>query len=241
MRISCKEHDRCPAGGSHHREDRGSGSYLRLIRAWNLPAGARRATIVLLFFTVLLQAQETVTLKYFGLTMHPFGDNSATLEPFRLDDHARFVANFGGFAGYEKFVWEDIVSVKIIQGVFTDCSAGLAGLTHVGVRGVLLDRKKQRLSFGIGPVFMYRDSWRRFGGRYTPSGFFNETHTQLFGDVQWKLFPAGFEFEYDVQLNDKTDFSASFTPGVPLACIFSVGVKYWLSKDFREKVKLVRP
>ncbi|TND07725.1 MAG: hypothetical protein FD123_3044 [Bacteroidetes bacterium] len=89
---------------------------------------------------------------------------------------------------------------------------------------------------------MYRDSWTRFGERYTTSGFFNEYHSRTLGDIQWKFFYVVGEFEYDVRLNDKTDFSLSFTPGMPMAITFAAGVKYWLNKDFPEhKPKLVRP
>jgi len=187
------------------------------------------------------KGQSTVTLKYFGLTMHPFGDNSAELMPYKLDKRAQFVLNFGGFAGYEKYIYEDFISAKIIQGVFTDCSGGLAGFTHIGLRGVLIDKKKHRLSFGLGPTLLYRDSWRRFGEEYTPSGFFNEYHSSHLGDLQWKFFIVGFEFEYDYLLNRKNDLSLSFTPGIPMACIFSVGIKHWFSKDFKKHIKLAGP
>ena len=54
-----------------------------------------------------LSAQETMTLKYFGLTIHPLGDPTAHLQPNKLDPKARFVANVGVFAGYEKFLFKE--------------------------------------------------------------------------------------------------------------------------------------
>jgi hypothetical protein len=81
-----------------------------------------------------LSAQETITLKYFGLTIHPFGDPTAHLQPNKLDSKARFVANVGLFAGYEKFFFKDLFSVKIIQGAVSDCSNGFASITHLGAR-----------------------------------------------------------------------------------------------------------
>jgi len=201
-----------------------------------------RLALVLALLPFALRGQETVTLKYFGMTIHPFGDRTAKLQPYKLDDKARFVLNFGGFAGYERYIHKELFAVKIIQGVFTDCAGGLSGVTHVGLRVLLIEHKKHRLMCGIGPAFMYRDSWRRFGDQYEPSGFFNDYHSRALGDIQWKLFPAGFEFEYDAQLCEKLDLSVSFTPGLPLACTFAVGVKYWLNKDFiSNEVKLVRP
>jgi hypothetical protein len=190
---------------------------------------------------ILAIGQSTVTVKYFGCTIHPFGDKSAALMPYKFDSKGRFIANFGGFIGYEKYIYEDFISAKIIQGIFTDCSGGLAGVTHLGLRGVLIDKNKHRFSFGIGPVFLYRDSWSRFGERYTPSGFFNEYHSGTLGDVQWKFFYFGFEFEYDYLLNQENDLSFSFTPGLPMACVFSVGVKHWFSKDFKKTLKFAIP
>lgn len=199
--------------------------------------------VIILFWLIpmVVSAQSTLTVKYFGLTIHPFGDRSAALMPYKLDDRGVFVSNFGGFIGYEKYIYEDFISAKIIQGVFTDCSGGLAGVTHFGLRGILIDRKKHRLSFGAGPTFLYRDSWSRFGESYKPSGFFNEYHSSHIGDIQWKFFYIGFEFEYDYLINPKNDLSISFTPGVPMACIFSVGVKHWFNKDFKKTLKLAGP
>lgn len=186
-------------------------------------------------------AQSTLTVKYFGLTIHPFGDKSAALMPYKADNRGVFIANFGGFIGYERYIYEDFISAKIIQGVFTDCSGGLAAATHIGLRGVLIDRKKHRLSFGVGPTLIYRDSWSRFGERYTSSGFFNEHYYKSIGEIQWKFFYTGLEFEYDYLINSKNDLSVSFTPGIPMACIFSIGVKHWFSKDFKKSLKLARP
>jgi hypothetical protein len=197
--------------------------------------------LFIVFSPFMIMGQSTITVKYFGCTIHPFGDKSAALMPYKFDNKGRFVANFGGFIGYEKYIYEDFISAKIIQGIFTDCSGGLAGVTHIGLRGVLIDKKKHRLSFGIGPAFLYRNSWSRFGEDYTSSGFFNEYHSRHVGDVQWKFFYVGFEFEYDYLLNQKNDLSVSFTPGVPMACIFSVGVKHWFSKDFKRTLKFVIP
>lgn len=185
-------------------------------------------------------SQSCFTLRYFGLTVHPFGDDQASLQPYRLDDGAYFVANFGGLAGVEKYVWEDIVSIKALQGVFTDCSAGWAGISHLGFRGLLFEHKRHRLHFGMGPTLMYREDWNRMED-YKDSGFFHRRNTDRLGSVQYKFFWYGCEFEYDYSLNDKLDLNAGFTPGAPLALTFSIGVKYWVSKQFKISEKLVIP
>lgn len=203
----------------------------------------RKGGILILFLVILSHsyAQSTFTLKYFGLTIHPAGDPTAHLQPYKLDDKARFVMNFGGFAGYEKFIYEDLVSVKVIQGLFTDCSAGFASVTHLGPRLNLLKLKKHKVYIGVGPTLIVRNSWTRFGESYTSSGYFNVAETQRFGDVQWKFIPYGLEFEYDYAITERDQFSVSFTPGVPLAMIFSFGWKHWITTKEYDKYKVYIP
>lgn len=199
--------------------------------------------IYLLFFVVSgfrITAQSCITLRYFGLTVHPFGDNQAYLEPNKIDKHAFTVLNYGGFVGYEKFVWEDFLSVKIMQGVFSDCSAGAAGFSHLGIRALLLEKKKHRLLFGIGPTLYYRQDWNRFDS-YEDTHVFKHRHIKYFGDIQYKMFWYGLEFEYDYKLNNRTEFNFGFTPGLPMALTFSFGIKYWVSKNFKRKEKFVVP
>ena len=187
-------------------------------------------------------AQTAFTVKYFGLTIHPFGDKTAHLQPNKLDPNAVFVRNNGLFIGYEKFIHQDLVSLKGIQGVMTDCSNGLAVVSHLGIRGTLFQNDKHRLCMGIGPTFIVRESWTRFGAAYTSSGFFNERQSERFGDLQWKFIPYGFEFEYDYCFTEKDNLSISLTPGVPLANIISIGWKHWVTiKRYDDNVKLYVP
>lgn len=190
---------------------------------------------------IAVDAQSTVTLKYFGMTIHPFGDRTAELQPHKLDKEAHFVLNFGGYAGYERFVYKDFVSLKVIQGAFTDCSAGWASVTHLGVRFLLMEKPKHRVYFGIGPTILVRNSWERFGDKYPPSKYFERAHSKLLGDLQWKFIPYGCEFEYDYRFNERNHLSISFTPGVPLACTFAVGWKYWLTLKEFDYLKLYVP
>lgn len=186
--------------------------------------------------------QETLTVKYFGLTVHPFGDRTAELQPYKLDKNARFVVNTGVFVGFEKYIYEDLFSLKIIQGVLTDCSNGLAIVTHFGPRIALMKTEKHRVYFGIGPTLLVRDSWRRFGDAYEPSGYFNETYSKTFGDLQWKFIPYAFEIEYDYAFNNHNQFTFSCTPAFPLAGLFSIGWKHWFHwKEYDNDVKVYVP
>lgn len=190
--------------------------------------------LIVLFSPFRSTAQETVTVKYFLATVHPNGDAMAHLQPWRLDNEAKIVMNSGLFIGYEKFIYQDLVSVKGIQGFLRDCSGGFASATHLGVRLNLMKTEKHRFYLGIGPTFIARNSWSRFEG-YVSSGFFNEHNSPTFGDVQYKFIPYGAEIEYDYVFNEKNQLSVSFTPGLPIAGLVSVGWKHWFNmKDFGE-------
>lgn len=195
-----------------------------------------RSAIILIFFTTLCaeswaQRPTAFTVKYFGMTIHPYGDKTADLQPYKLDKDAHFVANFGLFIGYEKFFYKDLLSLKIIQAGFTDCSGGLAGITHIGIRMKMFElNEKHVFYFGIGPTMLYRQSWERFGSAYTSSGYFNDG--RISGqNIQYRFIPYGCEVEWDYNINDKNAFSVGFTPGIPMALTLSVGWKHWLYKE----------
>jgi hypothetical protein len=185
-------------------------------------------------------AQNCFSLRYFGLTVHPFGDQTAALQPYKLDKRAIVVANFGGFISVDHYVKKDYIAITFMQAAFSDCSGGWGGFTHIGVRARVLDEKRHRLVFGIGPMFYYREDWNRFDA-YEDSGYFNRYHSSHIGDVQYKIFPVGFEFAYHYVLSEHADLNAGFTPGLPLACSFSAGLSWWPHRfeTKAEKVKVV--
>lgn len=185
-------------------------------------------------------SQSNVSLKYFGLTVHPFGDNTAEIQPYKLDKNAYFVMNFGGYAGYEFFIWLNMLSIKLKQGLFTDCSGGIMGVSHIGLQMNLIEKKRHRLSFGIGPALIYRQDWNRFE-IYKDSKFWNRYYTKNQKSIQYKFILYGCEFEYDYAISKKTDLSVGFTPGFPFAFTFSFGVKHWLNKNFKTRIKLATP
>ena len=174
-------------------------------------------------------AQSSFTAKYYGLTVHPFGDPTAHLQPRKLDKNAVFVLNHGLFVGYERFVYKELVSVKFIQGFLQDCSKGFASVTHLGVRATLYQTDKHRFIFGIGPTLIARESWSRFGKQYISSNFFNEHEHPKFGPIQWRFITYGIDLEYDYCISEKNNISISLTPGFPLANIVSVGWKHWIT------------
>jgi hypothetical protein len=194
----------------------------------------------LVFCALFSNAQEAFTVKYFGLTIHPKGDAMAHLQPNRLDPDAKFVANVGVFLGYEKFFYKDLYSVKVIQGFLGDCSNGFATVSHLGLRANLMNTQKHRVYVGIGPTLILRESWYRFDG-YVSSSYFNDHTSRSLGQIQWKMVPYGFEFEYDYVFNPKNQLSISFTPGVPIAGLLSVGWKHWIEIKEFDHTKVYKP
>lgn len=165
----------------------------------------------------------------------------AEFQPNRFDKRAMFVGNYGGFIGYERFVYKDLLSVKLMQGLFADCSAGWASVTHIGIGGLMFERDRWKGYLGFGPVFMIRESWNRFGDAYESSGYFKEDSHPRLGEIQYKLIPYGLELEFDYSLSEKDHLSLSFTPGIPMAMIFSLGWKHWFSKANFQYDRLTRP
>lgn len=192
---------------------------------------------IAMLMCVLAKAQTTLSLRYLGLTVHPFGDQTASIQPHKLDDHAFVVLNFGGVASIDHYFFYDQLAVTLMQGAFTDCSGGLAGFSHLGIRGLLWEKGKHRLLLGIGPMLYYRQDWNRFP-EYEDGGVFRRYHSRHLGDVQYKIFWIAGEFAWHWQLSESLDFNFGFTPGIPLALTFSAGVTYWPK---RFSIKLEQP
>lgn len=202
----------------------------------------KRGIILFIFLGTFLfksYAQSNVSIKYFGFTLHPFGDYSAEIQPYKLDKKAFTVLNFGGYASYEKYVYGDLLAVRVKQGVFTDCAAGLMGVSHVGVFIKVLEKnEKHKLNIGFGPAFIYRESWRKYK-LYTDTGFWRIYSTKDFGELQYKLILYATEFEYDYKISDKLDLSADLVPGFPFAFTWSFGLKYWFNRGNGKPIFLI--
>lgn len=186
---------------------------------------------LLLFLIFLLpwaaQAQRTRNLnfKYFGLSLHPKGDDNAELMPLNPDGKGYLVLNVGASVAYEQFFVPGKFSVKAIQAFYADCALRFAGFTHLGVRAVVFEAGRHSLNGGLGPTLVYRRNWSELEGYNRDTSFFG-------GDPEdtWQarmIWYAG-EFEYNYRLSDRADLSVSFVPGYPNLMSLSFGLRYWL-------------
>ena len=175
----------------------------------------------LLGISITSSAQHNFGIKYFGLSMHPRGDEQSHLMPYRLDDRGVLVVNFGGIASYQKYVYTNLLSFKLAQGIYTDSGGLISGHTHLGFRFRFIERGRHSAMFGFGPTMVYRRSWKVKEG-YESTGLFKEK-----GNVQYLFVWYGGEIEYNYLLSDKLDLSINFLPGYPLVMSFGVGLRYW--------------
>jgi hypothetical protein len=190
---------------------------------------------VLLSFS--LKSQSNFSVKYFGLTIHPFGDRLASVQPYKLDKNAHFVANFGAFIKYEKYIWEDILAINAAQGIFSDCSAGLASVSSIGFHLLVKEIRKHRFYIDLGSTLFCREDWNRFE-EYKDNGFYKRT--SFFGkNWQYGFYPISAMLEYDYNLSKTWDMSIAVAP-YPVIAI-GIGGKYWFSREFNKSNSLLVP
>lgn len=182
-----------------------------------------------LFLLVLLwvpglqtRAQDNIGVKFFGLSIHPGGDENAFLMPRKLDDNGVLVLNLGAMLSTEKFIYQNRVSVKAVQGIYSDCAAQLGGFSHLGIRAIIFRAGKHSVFGGIGPTLVYRKNWYQLPG-YRDPDYFDGHPTATW---QYKFLWYGGEFEYAYRLSEKTDLTATFIPGFPKLLSLSFGLKY---------------
>ncbi|WP_210490735.1 hypothetical protein [Rufibacter aurantiacus] len=192
------------------------------------------AFLVLGTFLAQAQYKRNLNFKYFGLTVHPKGDDNAELMPLNPDGKGYLVLNLGASVAYEQFIIPDKLSVKAIQALYADCAMQFAGFTHLGLRAVVFQIGRHSLNGGLGPTLVYRRNWSDLPGYNFSTSFFGGDPDDKW---QYKMVWYAGEFEYNYRLSERTDFSTSFVPGYPNIMSLSFGVRYWL----KEKDKSVAP
>ncbi|HYK77907.1 MAG TPA: hypothetical protein VEV16_13090 [Daejeonella sp.] len=176
----------------------------------------------LLFRFNLVNAQDNVGIKVFGLSIHPKGDENAFLMPRKLDDQGVLVLNLGAVVSYEKFLIKDQLSIKTAQAFYSDCADRLGGFSHIGFRAKIFNSKKHALYGGMGPTLVYRRNWLELEGYRNPD-FFKGGEADKW---QCKFLWYGGEFEYVYKLNQKIQLASSFIPGYPKLMSLSFGLRY---------------
>ncbi|ALI97892.1 hypothetical protein [Rufibacter tibetensis] len=182
-------------------------------------------------FSAQAQYKRNLSVKYFGLTLHPKGDDNAELMPLNPDGKGYLVLNVGGSVSYEQYFVQDKFSLKAIQAFYADCAMRFAGFTHLGLRAVIFQIGRHSLNGGLGPTLVYRRNWSELEGYNFSTSFFGGDPSDKW---QYKMIWYAGEFEYNYRLSDRVDFSTSFVPGYPNIMSLSFGVRYWLKDKEKE-------
>lgn len=185
----------------------------------------RLTLVVVVVFSLIshreMLAQEYIGIKFFGLSIHPRGEeDNAFLMPNKLDKKGYLVMNLGAELLYEKFLLKDIISFRIVQALYADCAARSGGFSHIGVRAKIIKIGKHSLYGGIGPTLVYRRNWLEMDGYINQNRFKGSENDKW----QYLFLWYGGEFEYKYAITDRLDFAASFIPAYPDLMSLAVGV-----------------
>ena len=178
---------------------------------------------ILLSISSLLNAQNYVSLKFFGLSYHPFGEAAnADLMPNKLDKDAYFVVNYGFIFSYEHYVYSDKVSIKYVQSIYSDCAERFAGFVHIGIRFRVIHYKKNYINTGIGPSIAFRRSWTEL------ENYVNQNLFSISPDGRWQYIFIwyGGDIEYHHNINKKSEFIINIIPGYPHVISLSAGISH---------------
>lgn len=181
--------------------------------------------IIILSLSSSAKAQESIGVRFFGLSIHPHGEaENASIMPLRLDKDAYLVQNLGGILSYERPVYKDFLLVKTAVALYSDCAAQLGGFIHLGLRGRIFTLGRHSLYGGIGPTLIFRKNWLNIP-EYKDPGLFKGGKDVAFQHLF--IWYAG-EFDYRYKVNERWDLALTFVPGYPDLISLSIGFNYRL-------------
>ncbi len=189
--------------------------------------------VCLAFSVAALGQKSSIGIQYFGLSIHPRGDENAFLMPNKLDARGVLVLNIGAAVSYEHYLVKDQLTIKLIQALYADCAARTGGFSHIGIRHKVFKTQKHSLYGGVGPTLVFRRNWQELADYQNP-GFFKGAP-----EARWqhRMLWIGGEFEYAYRITPGLDLTAMFVPGYPQFMSLSAGVKYWPAFNKRSKAE----
>ncbi|SPY34698.1 Uncharacterised protein [Porphyromonas cangingivalis] len=181
--------------------------------------------IIILSLFTSAKAQESIGLRFFGLSIHPHGEaENASIMPLRLDKEAYFVQNLGGILSYELPIYKDFILTKTAVALYSDCAAQLGGFVHLGLRARIFTLGRHSLYGGLGPTLIFRKNWLKIP-EYKDPGYFKGGQDAIFQHLF--IWYAG-DFDYRYKITDKWDLACTFVPGYPDLISLSIGFNYRL-------------
>ena len=168
----------------------------------------------------LFSQQLAFGMKFTGLSIHPGGARHPDIMPLKLDNNGVYVITPGVRLNFEYFLFRNIISVKIEQGLYRDCAFQSGGFTHIGLRSRIFQIGRHSLNGGIGPTFLYRRSWYRVDGYRGNDLFFRGSPED---EWQWRFLWYGGDLEYNFRIAGNTELSVSLVPFIPI--LVHIGVR----------------
>ena len=193
-----------------------------------------------LFFILIsisVKSQNNFSVKLFGFSFLPSEQKNTHIKPERQFSDGKVALEAGIILGYEWFIREDFVSMKISQTLFDDRAGKLAGATSLMFRARIFKSKTQRYNaqsrhsiyIGLGSALFYRKNWSEIEGYEDENIYKDENNWQYkFG------FITG-EIEYNFAFSKTTDISLSINHIHPEGFTLALGLKFWISKKIKNK------
>lgn len=165
-----------------------------------------------------LFSQWYFEIKLIGISAHLKKNPHPHLYKRKFDKNGFLVLNLGLMLSIEKMVYNDVVSVKFCQSVFSDCASQLAGFTHLGFR-LNKEFDNHHIAIGNGPTLFYRKDWTNLDG-YIDEGLFNKNK-----EYQYRYFWHAGEVTYSRFFSSNSAYSFTIIPGPPEFATIAAGLR----------------
>jgi hypothetical protein len=161
-----------------------------------------------------------VGLNYYALTYHPGGGGA--VYPRQLDSKAYWVVQVGG-EGYADYYVTRWLLVRGGGALYRDCADVWAGHAHLGFRLNWAPADRLAFRIGIGPTFLWRESWLGKVKNYRADGFFGRPARGDRFQSAWIWY--GGSMEAEVKLRKRLGLIYNFVPGYPYVMTSSLGLR----------------
>lgn len=161
-----------------------------------------------------------VGANYYALTYHPGGGGAEY--PRQFDDKAFWVLQVGAEA-YGDYYLTPWFLLRATGSLYKDCADVWAGFGHFGFRLEWEPAPPVALRIGIGPSFLWRESWLGVVKRYHADGFFGRPASGDRFQSAWILYGGNLEAEWKIRPG--LGLLYSVVPGFPFVITSSLGLR----------------
>ncbi len=157
---------------------------------------------------------------YYALTYHPGGGGA--VYPRQFDSEAYWVLQVGAEAYADRYVTQWFL-LRGSASLYRDCADVWAGFAHFGFRINWAPSTRFALRIGIGPSFLWRESWLGQVPRYRSDAFFGRPKSTDRFQTAWIWY--GGNIDAEVKLGRGWGLVYSLVPGYPFVITSSLGLR----------------